>query len=42
MDLFTTFASIVGGKIPGDRVIDGVDQRAFFFCEKTRNQTVNQ
>jgi len=26
MDLFPTFASIAGGKVPDDRVIDGVDQ----------------
>jgi arylsulfatase A-like enzyme len=25
MDLFTTFAAIVGGKVPTDRAIDGVD-----------------
>ena len=30
MDLFPTFANIVGGKIPTDRVIDGVDQIDFF------------
>jgi arylsulfatase len=28
MDLFPTFAKIVGGKVPKDRVIDGVDQSA--------------
>ena len=26
MDLFPTFASIAGGKVPDDRIIDGVDQ----------------
>jgi arylsulfatase len=30
MDLFTTFASLVGGTAPSDRVIDGVDQSDFF------------
>jgi len=30
MDLFPTFARIAGGKVPGDRVIDGVDQLDFF------------
>ena len=30
MDLFPTFAGIVGGKIPEDRIIDGVDQLPFF------------
>jgi arylsulfatase len=30
MDLFPTFARIVGGKVPDDRVIDGVDQLDFF------------
>ena len=30
MDLFPTFAGIVGGRIPDDRVIDGVDQLDFF------------
>ena len=30
MDLFPTLARIVGGKVPSDRVIDGVDQFDFF------------
>ena len=30
MDLFPTFANIVGGKVPNDRIIDGVDQTDFF------------
>lgn len=30
MDLFPTLASVVGGKVPSDRVIDGIDQSAFF------------
>ena len=29
MDLFPTFARIAGGEVPGDRVIDGVDQSDF-------------
>jgi len=29
MDLFPTFARIAGGKVPDDRVIDGVDQTDF-------------
>ena len=29
MDLFPILAGIVGGKIPGDRVIDDVDQLDF-------------
>ena len=31
MDLFRTFAAIVGGKVPTDRAIDGLDQSDFFF-----------
>jgi len=30
MDLFPTFAKIVGGKVPTDRITDGVDQSQFF------------
>ncbi len=30
MDLFPTFALLSGGKVPQDRVIDGVDQMDFF------------
>jgi arylsulfatase A-like enzyme len=29
MDLFPTIAGIAGGKLPDDRIIDGVDQLAF-------------
>ena len=29
MDLFPTLARIVGGKVPDDRIIDGVDQLEF-------------
>ena len=31
MDLFTTLAGVTGGQVPADRLIDGVDQRDFFF-----------
>lgn len=31
MDLYTSFAKITGGKVPTDRIIDGVDQTDFFF-----------
>ncbi len=31
MDFLPTFAAIVGGKLPGDRPIDGVDQTAVLF-----------
>jgi len=34
MDLFPTLARIVGGKVPSDRVIDGVDQLDFFRGEE--------
>ncbi len=30
MDLFPTFAKIAGGKVPSDRVIDGMDMTDFF------------
>lgn len=30
MDLYPTFAGLAGASLPGDRSIDGVDQRAFF------------
>jgi arylsulfatase len=42
MDLFTTFAAITGGKVPKDRVIDGVDQSAFFMGkqEKSNRESV--
>lgn len=30
MDLFTTFAKFAGGRVPSDRIIDGVDQSSFF------------
>ena len=31
MDLFPTLAKIAGGKVPDDRVIDGIEMRDFFF-----------
>ncbi len=34
MDLFPTFARLVGGKVPTDRVIDGVDQLDYFLGKK--------
>ena len=34
MDLFPTFARIAGGKVPDDRVIDGVDQTDFLLGEQ--------
>lgn len=30
MDIFPTFAKIAGGKVPADRIIDGLDQKDFF------------
>ena len=30
MDLFPTLAAIVGGEVPNDRVIDGIDMSKFF------------
>lgn len=37
MDLFTTFAAIVGGKVPADRAIDGVDQTAFLLGKQEKS-----
>ena len=37
MDLFTTFARIAGGKVPKDRVIDGVDQTDFFLGKQKKS-----
>ena len=37
MDLFTTFANIAGGKVPTDRVIDGVDQTDFFMGKQEKS-----
>ncbi len=30
VDLYTTLAAVIGGSVPSDRMIDGVDQLAFF------------
>ncbi len=42
MDLLPTFAKITGGKVPTDRVIDGVDQLDFFTAkqEKSNRESV--
>ena len=37
MDLFPTFARIAGGKLPKDRVIDGVDQTDFFLGKQKKS-----
>jgi len=37
MDLFPTFARIAGGKVPRDRVIDGVDQTDFFLGKQKKS-----
>jgi len=37
MDLFATFASIAGGKVPSDRVIDSVDQSKFFLGKQEKS-----
>jgi arylsulfatase A-like enzyme len=37
MDLFPTFAEIVGGDVPDDRVIDGVDQTDFFLGKQEKS-----
>jgi arylsulfatase len=37
MDLFPTFANIAGGKIPQDRVIDGIDMSAFFLGKRAES-----
>jgi arylsulfatase len=37
MDLFPTFARIAGGKVPTDRIIDGVDQTDFFLGRKEKS-----
>lgn len=34
MDIFTTVANWAGGDIPGDRVVDGVDQSDFFLGKR--------
>jgi arylsulfatase len=37
MDLYPTFAKIAGGKVPTDRVIDGVDQTNFFMGKQEKS-----
>jgi arylsulfatase len=37
MDLFPTIARIAGGKVPQDRVIDGVDQTDFFLGKQKKS-----
>jgi arylsulfatase len=37
MDLFMTLAAITGGKVPTDRVIDGVDQSSFFLGKQDKS-----
>ena len=37
MDLFPTIARIVGGKVPKDRVIDGVDMSGFFLGKQEKS-----
>jgi len=37
MDLFPTFAKIAGGRVPNDRVIDGVDQTDFFMGKQKKS-----
>ena len=37
MDLFPTIAAIVGGKVPTDRAIDGVDQSGFFLGKQAKS-----
>ncbi len=37
MDLFPTFAKLSGGKIPKDRVIDGVDVSDFFLGKQEKS-----
>jgi arylsulfatase len=37
MDLFPTLANIIGGTVPDDREIDGVDQADFFFGKQKKS-----
>ena len=37
IDLYATFAEIVGGSVPTDRKIDSIDQRAFFLEETEKS-----
>jgi arylsulfatase A-like enzyme len=38
MDLFPTFAKLAGGKVPNDRIIDGVDQTGFFLGKQKESE----
>lgn len=38
VDTFTTFTHLAGGKIPGDRIIDGVDQGDFFLGKSEKSK----
>jgi arylsulfatase len=37
MDLYPTFASIAGGQVPNDRIIDGVDQSEFLLGKQEKS-----
>jgi arylsulfatase len=37
MDLFPTLAGVAGGKIPDDRIIDGIDMRDFFLGKNPKS-----
>jgi arylsulfatase A-like enzyme len=37
MDLFPTFAKIAGGKVPEDRVIDGIEMTSFFLGKQEKS-----
>lgn len=37
MDLFPTFATIAGGEVPSDRIIDGIEMSDFFLGEKAKS-----
>ena len=37
MDLFPTFAKLAGGKVPTDRIVDGVDVSPFLLGERTKS-----
>ena len=37
MDLFPTLAKIAGGKVPEDRIIDGIEMSDFFFGNKKKS-----
>ena len=38
IDLFPTFATIAGGKVPKGRIIDGIDQTEFFLGKKEKSE----